>query len=522
MIYEAKGIRLVLSLLFDSISVLFFRTVIMISGGVFIFRSSYMEGDKFAPRFRLLVLSFVGRIVLLIFTSNIVTILLGWDGLGVTSYLLVCYYCSEKRFNARMLTALTNRIGDVAILILISQLAATRVFNFRLISSSNRRALRIRFILVVVAAITKRAQLPFSSWLPAAIAAPTPVSALVHSSTLVTAGVYLLIRHNYILWTRGWANLIVWLGLITIIMAGSAALFELDIKKVIALSTLRQLGVIFFSLGLGLPYLAFFHLVAHAYFKAILFIAAGAIIHRVKDYQDLRKMGSFTYRIPRLAGVVLISNLSLCGLPFMAGFYSKDSILETVIIRRSRFLVWRGAMLGTLLTVAYSCRFTLGVLGRFSRREPFSGEADGRKNMIKGMLILWMPSILGGWFLSGTTSESPLVFLRIGIKIFILIIIVRVRSILLVIGQFRSRPTSSGARALHQIWFIPLFLRPSLTKQRLPLAANRVKMRDSRWVTFISWKWITSILSGIGYRMSNLQLLTISRILMMLLLRVFQ
>jgi len=122
-------------------------------------------------------------------------------------------------------------------------------------------------------------------------------------------------------------------------MAGSAALFELDIKKVIALSTLRQLGVIFFSLGLGLPYLAFFHLIAHAYFKAILFIAAGAIIHRVKDYQDLRKMGRFRIGMPCLVGVALTRNLRLCGLPFIAGFYSKDSILERIIIRRRSLLV---------------------------------------------------------------------------------------------------------------------------------------------------------------------------------------
>jgi len=149
----------------------------------------------------------------------------------------------------------------------------------------------------------------------------------------------LLIRHNHILQTSGWLSTILWLGLITIVLAGRAALFELDIKKVIALSTLRQLGVIFFSLGLGLSYLRFFHLLSHAYFKAILFMAAGAVIHRVKEYQDLRKIGTFQARIPRLAGVIIIRNLRLCGLPFISGFYSKDLILERIIINRIRVFI---------------------------------------------------------------------------------------------------------------------------------------------------------------------------------------
>ena len=180
------------------------------------------------------------------------------------------------------------------------------------------------------------------------------------------------------------------------LIAGGAALFELDIKKIIALSTLRQLGVIFFSLGLGLPYMRFFHLVAHAYFKAILFIAAGAVIHRVKDYQDLRKMGRFQGVMPVLAGVIITRNLRLCGLPFIAGFYSKDVILERIMMNSSNIFVWVGAMLGTLLTVLYSCRFALGVLGGYSKREAFRGERDRSVLILLGISVLVIPSIVGG------------------------------------------------------------------------------------------------------------------------------
>ena len=233
---------------------------------------SYIIEEKFFSRFGMLVFLFVLSMWVLILSPRLVRLLLGWDGLGVTSYLLVCYYSSEKRFNASILTALTNRVGDVALLLRIALWAGLGGFSYLL--RRNRATLGLPMaggVVFILAAITKRAQIPFSSWLPAAIAAPTPVSALVHSSTLVTAGVYILIRLNFIVEGLGgnWALLLV--GAITTCMAGASALFEKDIKKVVALSTLRQLGVMFFSLGVGAAGVAFSHLISHAYFKAILF-----------------------------------------------------------------------------------------------------------------------------------------------------------------------------------------------------------------------------------------------------------
>lgn len=269
---------------------MFFGTVSLIAGRVFFYSSSYIRLEFYSSRFGLIVLRFVFSMSLLIFRPNLASLLLGWDGLGVTSYLLVCYYSSEKRFNARMLTALTNRIGDIAILLLISINFSFGMINYGLNSFSSE-TLAFSPMLVVLAAITKRAQIPFSSWLPAAMAAPTPVSALVHSSTLVTAGVYLLIRFNYIYNCKEIGLTLLILGCLTILIAGVAAIIEIDMKKVVALSTLSQLGVMFFSLGLDQIFICFFHLISHAYFKAIIFMGAGSIIHRVKDYQDLRKIG---------------------------------------------------------------------------------------------------------------------------------------------------------------------------------------------------------------------------------------
>merc|ERR1712204_72233 len=187
-------------------------------------------------------------------------------------------------------------------------------------------------LLLMVGSFTKSAQIPFRAWLPAAIAAPTPVSALVHSSTLVTTGVFLLIRFNFLLINRYFSYTLIMVGIFTIILAGAAAINEIDIKKIIALSTLRQLGGIIITLGFQEPVLSFFHLLSHAYFKAILFICAGIIIHNIKDYQDIRKIRSISKNIPLTFRVLTVANLSLCGLPFLRGFYSKDLILECIII----------------------------------------------------------------------------------------------------------------------------------------------------------------------------------------------
>jgi len=311
--------------LFDFIRIFFCSSVMIISGSVLLFNSSYIEREKFSNRFTLIVLIFIIRIMLLIFSPRIIRLLLGWDGLGVSSYLLVCFYSREKSFNARILTALTNRLGDVLILIFISFNTSPGIFNFLHFSFSNYNG--YFFIpLILVAAITKRAQIPFSAWLPAAIAAPTPVSALVHSSTLVTAGVYLLVRFNFAIYS--WFSWIIWVGAITTVIAGLAALIELDIKKIIALSTLRQLGIIIFTLGLGEPGLCWLHLIRHAYFKAILFIGAGSIIHTIKDYQDLRKIGSWAKRNQFISRIYIRGSMRLCGMPFLRGFFFKDSIFR--------------------------------------------------------------------------------------------------------------------------------------------------------------------------------------------------
>lgn len=202
--------------------------------------------------------------------------------------------------------------------------------------------------------------MPFSSWLPAAIAAPTPVSALVHSSTLVTAGVFLLIRfHSFLASFNIFSSSLFFASAFTIFIAGIAALTECDIKKIIALSTLSQLGVIILALSVGLPKLAFFHLITHALFKALLFICAGSIIHFHHHGQDLRTIGNLTSQLPFTITALLIANISLCAIPFLAGFYSKDLIIETALFSSSNLIFILLLFLATAFTSAYSLRLLI-------------------------------------------------------------------------------------------------------------------------------------------------------------------
>lgn len=242
-----------------------------------------------------------------------------------------------------------------------------------------------------------------------------------------------------------------YLGSLTIIIAGLAALFELDMKKIIALSTLSQLGVMFFRLGIGQPLFSLLHLLSHAYFKAMLFIAAGAIIHSVKDYQDTRKIGREGGSLPFLRAVLLIGRLRLCGLPFLSGFYSKDLILEVFILGQISLVGGCLAILGTGLTVIYSCRLVSVLMVSFSRREALSLEGDVDKFIGLGMGTLIIPSVLGGYCLRGLMPFLPCIVFRLWEKLFILILVLVRGVAALAWPRFTYNPNSRGSRGLHQI-----------------------------------------------------------------------
>nr|AML25826.1 NADH dehydrogenase subunit 5 [Staphylinidae sp. BMNH 1274145] len=399
---------IVMTILLDWMSLLFMSFVLYISSMVILYSKDYMSGDLKINRFIMLVCMFVLSMMFLIISPNLISILLGWDGLGLVSYCLVIYYQNIKSFNAGMITALTNRIGDVALLMSIAWMLNYGSWNYiyYLDFMKNDLSMVVISYLVVLAAMTKSAQIPFSSWLPAAMAAPTPVSSLVHSSTLVTAGVYLLIRFNVLL-TDNLMMILLFIGSMTMFMAGLGANFEFDLKKIIALSTLSQLGLMMSILSLGEFDLAFFHLLTHALFKATLFMCAGCIIHNLNNCQDIRFMGGLVIHMPLTCCFFNISNLSLCGIPFLSGFYSKDLILEVLSMNYLNLYIYLVFFVSTGLTVAYTLRLLYySLMGDFNFLS-LNSINDKSNMMLNGMSGLIFLVIMGGSLLSWVMFPTP-------------------------------------------------------------------------------------------------------------------
>ena len=473
-------------------SLFFLSLVLLISGRVIIYRNSYISSEQYNSRFISLVLSFVFSIALLILSPNIIRILLGWDGLGVTSYLLVIFYQRNKSYNAGIITALTNRLGDVGILLTIGLFVSSGDWTFLFIRDFKDVYRPLIIIILTLSACTKSAQIPFSAWLPAAIAAPTPVSALVHSSTLVTAGVYLLIRFNNLLLGVLRTHLLFLFGVLTTIMAGIAAMLEIDIKKVIALSTLSQLGVMITIIGFGKPLLAYLHLLSHAYFKAMLFMCAGIVIHNIKDYQDLRSMGRINCNIPTVSRLINVANLRLCGLPFMRGFYSKDRILEALFISETNLIFFILILVATGLTVSYSCRLSLCLSSIRLKLESIYRTTEIDKYILFGIYVLLPFSIMGGYNLIWQiTSFNQFIYLPFWTKLIIIsLILFRLLILYVMIKRNSVIRSSSTTYFLSTIWFIPLLFRRASRILSLGYGKVTIKRSELAWAETLIFKYL--------------------------------
>nr|QAA11060.1 NADH dehydrogenase subunit 5 [Stenopus scutellatus] len=498
-LFNMNGCYVNMTLILDWMSLMFLGFVTFISSMVLFYSGSYMAQDYNLDRFIFLVLGFVVSMGALIVSPNLISILLGWDGLGLISYVLVIYYQNEKSAGAGMLTALSNRVGDVAILLSIAFLFSKGSWNFVFYNSDMIYSyLMILSFLLVVAGMTKSAQIPFSAWLPAAMAAPTPVSALVHSSTLVTAGIYLIIRVKPIL-SEEMCMILLLLASLTMFMAGLGANFEYDLKKIIALSTLSQLGVMMGILALGRVDLAFFHLLSHALFKALLFMCAGSIIHSVKDYQDIRFMGGLVSQMPLSTMCMNLANLSLCGTPFLAGFYSKDLILEIIFMNNVNMIIFLLFVFSTGLTVCYTFRLIYYSMSGFSSLGSFSSIQDDSEVMTSPMLGLAVGAIMGGASLSWLIFPYPdMICMQVFIKLLALLVSIlgAVTGYILSLFsssehlkslQFYSIVVFSGS-----MWFLPFLSTLKMNNLILSKGMDVFKIGDQGWSEFYGGQGIYS------------------------------
>nr|QPN54170.1 NADH dehydrogenase subunit 5 [Maladera orientalis] len=483
---------IIMTILFDWMSLLFMSFVLFISSMVIFYSEDYMSGDLNINRFIMLVLMFVLSMMLLIISPNLISILLGWDGLGLVSYCLVIYYQNVKSYNAGMITALSNRIGDIALLMAIAWMLNYGSFNyiFYITYFYNTNEMNMVASLVMLAAMTKSAQIPFSSWLPAAMAAPTPVSSLVHSSTLVTAGVYLLIRFNYAL-NYELMLILLFIGTMTMFMAGLGANFEFDLKKIIALSTLSQLGLMMSILSLGEYKLAFFHLLTHALFKALLFMCAGAMIHNLGNCQDIRFMGSLLINMPLSCTFFVISNLSLCGLPFMAGFYSKDLILEILSMNYLNLYIYMIFFLSTGLTVCYTFRLIYYVLIGDYNYLCLNGINDYSFKMLGGMMGLVFLVIIGGSILMWLIFPTPY-FISLPLIMKLMALIVSIVGVWMgyEISKFslnyslKSLNLFKSSFFFSSMWYMPYISTFGINYYPLNISNNLYKTFDQGWLEY--------------------------------------
>nr|YP_010990294.1 NADH dehydrogenase subunit 5 [Cricula andrei]WOW98278.1 NADH dehydrogenase subunit 5 [Cricula andrei] len=531
-IITLNSVSVVMSILLDWMSLLFMMFVCLISSVVIFYSKSYMQSELNLSRFILLVLLFVFSMILLIISPNMISILLGWDGLGLVSYCLVIYYQNLKSYNAGMLTALTNRIGDVFILMVISWMLNYGSWNyiFYLEFMKNDLQMEIVGVMLILAAMTKSAQIPFSSWLPAAMAAPTPVSALVHSSTLVTAGVYLLIRFNILLVNLFFFKILLLLSILTMFMAGISANYEFDLKKIIALSTLSQLGLMMSILSMGFSNLAFFHLLTHAMFKAMLFMCAGVIIHMMSDIQDIRYMGGISLYIPMTSLCLNISNLALCGVPFLAGFYSKDLILEMVSFSSLNFLVFFFYYISTGLTVYYTFRLIMYTMIMDFNLLVIYNLYDEDFVMLKSMLVLLIMSVISGSFLSWMIFSYPyMIYLPLNLKM----MVVYVSLLGGIMGYFISDmniysvnkflKTYNSSSFLSLMWFMPNLSTYGVTFILLNFSQNLMKNIDLGWSELYSGQGLINIFQNYSifynfFQMNNLKIYLFSFIFWMFLM----
>nr|YP_010535695.1 NADH dehydrogenase subunit 5 [Alectorobius rudis]UYB78620.1 NADH dehydrogenase subunit 5 [Alectorobius rudis] len=441
--------------LLDWMSMLFSSVVMFISGMVLIYSKDYMSGEKNKVYFCYGVLLFVGSMILMILSPNLLMILLGWDGLGIVSYCLVIFYQNYKSDVAGMVTVMSNRIGDIMMVLSMVFFISFGSLDFICF----KKIFFLSGFMIIIAGMTKSAQIPFSAWLPAAMAAPTPVSSLVHSSTLVTAGVYLLIRLKMIFLMQEFSLFLLFLSMMTMLMAGLSALFEYDLKKIIALSTLSQLGLMMTVLSLGESELAFFHLLTHAIFKAMLFLCAGFLIHSSLGGQDIRFMGNFYLSNPLIGVCFSLANLSLFGVPFLSGFYSKDMVLEFMYVTGDSMILFFMLVVSTICTSVYSLRvmyyslWSGGVkLVDFNYHWSLNMEIPvfvmGVVVMIFGSLLSWIMIIGGSIFIMNLDVKClNMLWVLVGVWIF--------NTIFLGKGDYLK--VSFFNQFLGSMWFMSLF-----------------------------------------------------------------
>ena len=414
---SSGSLKLHWSIYVDSLTAVMLVVVNSVSALVHIYSIGYMSHDPHKPRFMSYLSLFTFAMLSLITADNFLQLFFGWEGVGLASYLLIGFWFKkESANNASMKAFIVNRVGDLGLLIamfLIFKTFGTLTFSevFSQAAAQSKNSVHIFggdynlittiCVFLFIGAMGKSAQIILHTWLPDAMEGPTPVSALIHAATMVTAGVFLVARCSPLFEYSQYAlNLVAFVGATTAIFAASIAIVQTDIKRIIAYSTCSQLGYMFFAAGMGAYNVAIFHLFTHAFFKALLFLGAGSVIHAFHDEQNIEKMGGVWKKIPLTYVLMLIGTLALTGFPLLAGFYSKDAIIESAYFSKSLFSGYAFVIgiVTAFITSVYSWRLIFKTFhGKYNNSMSFEKVHESGPVMLIPLLLLAVGAIFSGY-----------------------------------------------------------------------------------------------------------------------------